>query len=58
MNPSGVRHICHNVISQVSLSRDDVVFAVREVPEEKSHCIFVSFLAASCPTIRKRVCHS
>ena len=29
---SGVRHICHNVISQVSLSRDDVVFAVLEVP--------------------------
>ena len=53
MNPSGVRHICHNVISQVSLSRDDVVFAVREVPEEKSHCKFVSLLAANCPTIRK-----
>ena len=29
---SGVRHICHNVISQVSLSRDDVVFAVLQVP--------------------------
>ena len=32
VNPSGVRHIGHNVISQVSLSRDDVVFAVLEVP--------------------------
>ena len=41
------------VISQVSLSRDDVVFAVREVPEEKSHCKFVSLLAANCSTIRK-----
>ena len=28
VNPSGVRHICHNMISQVSLSCDDVVFAV------------------------------
>uniref|UniRef100_A0A7S1AEY5 Cyclic nucleotide-binding domain-containing protein n=1 Tax=Noctiluca scintillans TaxID=2966 RepID=A0A7S1AEY5_NOCSC len=32
VNPSGVRHICHNVISQVSLSRGDVVFAELEVP--------------------------
>ena len=32
VSPSGVRHICHNVISQVSLSRDDIVFAVLEVP--------------------------
>ena len=30
--PSGVIYICRYVFSQVSLSRDDVVFAVLEVP--------------------------
>ena len=30
--PSGVRYLCRYVFSQVSLSRDDVVFAVLEVP--------------------------
>ena len=47
--PSGLRHICHYVISQVSLSRDDVVFAELEF---QSHCNSVSLLAANCPTIR------
>ena len=36
--PSGVRHISHYVISQVSLFRDDVVFAVLEVPVSQQFC--------------------
>ena len=35
---NGVNHICHDVISQVSLSRDDVVFAVLEVPVSLHVC--------------------
>ena len=45
--PSGVRHICHYVISQVSLSRDDVVFAVLEVPVSLQSC-FLARIELSC----------
>ena len=38
VNPSGVRHIFYDMISQVSLSRDDVVFAVLEVPVSLQIC--------------------
>ena len=36
--PSGVTHFCRYVISQVSLSRDGVVFAVLEVPVSLQFC--------------------
>ena len=38
VHPSGVRHIFHDMISQVSLSRDDVAFAVREIPVSLQIC--------------------
>ena len=39
-----MRHICHNVISQVSLSLDDVVFAELEVPVSLQSVAGESFL--------------
>ena len=48
VNPSGVRHICHNVISQVSLSRD----AVLEVPVSLQIC----FIARGKLSYHQEVC--